>query len=115
MTTATKTKTVSEKKPATTRDELPLDLVGCCFAIWGEGGQIDYQSYIRSRPEPGLYLVQFFDWFIGEPSTMTIMPIEKMLRAPFKEPGSMILFEDNKRLQFWMEHRYREPRESDEE
>lgn len=52
-------------------------------------------------PEPGLYLVQFFDWIIGEPSTMTIMPVETMRWRPFKDPGSVILFKDDICVSGW--------------
>ena len=78
-------KAATKPKPRTTRDEPPLDLVGCCFIIWGDGGRVQYQGWVRSRPEPGLYLCQFFEAFMGEPMGITIMPIEAMLSKPYKK------------------------------
>jgi hypothetical protein len=66
---------------STTRTQPPLDLVGCCFIIWGDGGEWQFQGWIRSRPEPGLYLCQYFDGF-GDEGDITIFPIEKMAVRP---------------------------------
>jgi hypothetical protein len=101
----------SAKKPNGTRSHPPLDLCGCCFIVWGEGKEVQYEGWIRSRPEPGLYLVQYFEAFMGSPSTMAIMPVEKMIERPWAEPGSMLLFTDDEHLRFWMEYRYRPPRD----
>ena len=32
-----------------------------------------------------------------------------MLMKPWQEPGSVILFEDDKQMRFWLDHTYREP------
>jgi hypothetical protein len=93
--------------PRTTTATKGKDLVGCSFVIRGEGRLINYQGEIRGNPAPGLYLVQFFEAMMGQPNTLTIMPIEAMIdKPPYRPPGSVMLFEDDKHLRFWMENYY---------
>ena len=59
---------------------------------------MNLQSHESHQPRSGWY-----------PSDLTILPIEAMIMKPYREPGSMILFEDDEHLRFWVEHTYRKP------
>jgi hypothetical protein len=56
---------------------------------------------VRARIEVGIYLIQYFEWFIGEASTLALVRIEDMLNWQF--------YEDIEHMKFWYEHRYRKP------
>jgi hypothetical protein len=81
----------------------PLGMVGRCFIFWGERTW-QYQGVIRGEPSPGQYLCQFFECLMGEPSTLTIIPLERFAEKPWREPGSAILFETDEHMRFWQEH-----------
>jgi hypothetical protein len=65
------------------------------------------QGYGRARVEEGLYLVQYFEWFMGEASTMKLVRVEDMLAWQF--------YEDAEHMKFWYEHRYHAPAEDNEQ
>jgi len=43
-----------------------------------EDGHMKWQGHILAMPRPGYYLVQLFEWLMGEPSIQVIVPFEKM-------------------------------------
>jgi hypothetical protein len=81
----------------------PFGMVGRCFVIWGEK-EWEMQGIIRGEPAPGLYLCQFFECLMGQSSTMAIFTLERFMERPWREPGSIILFENDEHLRFWTEH-----------
>jgi hypothetical protein len=87
-------------------------LIGKCFITRNANGQVVNQGIVRAEVGDGSFLVQTFDWFMGEPCTMHIVQLGDMLSG-FGEPGglwgSWTFFEDCEHLKFWMEHRYRDP------
>jgi hypothetical protein len=101
--TAKKVKT--EEETRTQERETLATIIGRCFHTFkqtksGDDG-VQYQGVVRARVEEGIYLVQYFEWFVGEPSTMALVRIEDMLAWQF--------YEDNKHMNFWYEHRYHKP------
>jgi hypothetical protein len=65
-------KTTSETKPA--------GLVGRYFHIWDdEGSNIARQGRVIAQIDPTHYLVQFYDWLMGEPSTLHIYTLDAFL------------------------------------
>lgn len=75
-------------------------LVGKCFVIFGEDGQWNYQGEVIGRPEPGIYLVQFFDVIMGRESTMSLFPITEMI-ARGRKNGAFIFFENDEHMREW--------------
>lgn len=55
----------------------PDGLVGS-YAHSIEDGRVQGQCHVIGNPEPGWYLVQWFEWALGEPSTRTLARIEDM-------------------------------------
>jgi hypothetical protein len=87
-----------------------LSLLGCCFAVWNkDGDRIEYQGIIRGRPDPAYLLVQFFGWFDGDPTELTLIPIERFLWGKWRQPGGILIFENDEHLRFFIEHK--QPRE----
>jgi hypothetical protein len=88
------------KKPKT--DD--LSLIGRCFVIWGDDMKVpDFQGIVRGRPEPGYYLVQYFEALMGTPSTFAIFSIAEMKHG--RLAGCFEFFEDDQHLREWSENR----------
>ena len=65
--------TKSKQPPA------PGGLVGQFFHSFHPAtGQLEWQGEIIGRPEPGVYLVELFEWLLGQPSTRHLVKIEDM-------------------------------------
>jgi hypothetical protein len=96
-------------KPQAKDRELKSGLIGRAFHTFREtkSGQrgVVYQGIVRARIEDGLYLVQYFEWLVGEPSTLELVRIEDMLNWQF--------YEDTEHMNFWYEHRYHKPDDAD--
>lgn len=79
-------------------------LVGKCFMVFGDDGKINWQGIIRASVTDQQYLIQYFDWVIGEPSTMAIVNLSTMVSPEPKmdrKPGSWVFFEDDEHLRAW--------------
>lgn len=48
------------------------------FHVPAGGALSTYRGQIVSQVEPGWYLVQFFDWLVGGPSHMAVIPLGAM-------------------------------------
>jgi len=70
----------------------PGGLVGHFFHSIGPRGKIEWQGEIIGRPEPGLYLVQLFEWLFGEPSTRHLVRIEDMAGWLFYPDSEAMLY-----------------------
>lgn len=54
-------------------------LIGQFFhSIGKDTGKIQWQGCIIGNPEPGWYLVQLFEWAMGEPNVRRLVRIEDM-------------------------------------
>ena len=60
--------------------QLPANaLVGCFFhSVDKETGRAIWQGQIIGNPEPGWYIVQLFEWLMGEPSYRKLVNFEEM-------------------------------------
>ena len=54
------------------------DLIGKFFHSFTDEGIVHWQGYVLERPEPGMYLVQLFEWIMGEPSSQKLVPADDM-------------------------------------
>jgi hypothetical protein len=59
-----------------TRNTDPL--VGRWFHSFTEDAQLQWQGQIIAKVEPGYYLVQTYEWIIGEESTQHLVTIDQM-------------------------------------
>jgi len=97
---------ITELKRQTRKNlELASGLIGRAFQtfrITKRGNRVvQCQGIIRAKIEEGVYLVQYFEWVMGEPGTMELVRIEDMLKWQF--------YEDTEHMNFWHKYRYREP------
>ena len=53
-------------------------LLGKFFLSYHPDGAVLWQGRILSQPKPGLFLVQLYEWFLGEPSDQILVPIAQM-------------------------------------
>jgi len=72
-------------KPTTKRNEkagrlvVPVTLLGEYFhSIGKDTGKVEWQGVVIGNPEPGWYLLQLFDWVMGEPNLRRLVRIEDM-------------------------------------
>ncbi len=71
----------------------PAILVGQYFHSLGkDDGKVEWQGVIIGNPEPGWYLVQLFEWLMGEPNVRRLVRIEDM--------ADWLLYEDAKSMKF---------------
>ncbi len=63
------------------------DLVGLWFHSRDDQGEIQWQGHIIGRPEPGLYLVQLFEWLMGSPSVVRLVRADAMTGWQFYRTG----------------------------
>ena len=57
---------------------------GCAVVGW--------QGQVLSSPRPGLYLVQTYEWMVGEPSDAVLVEIDEMAGWAFYEDADHMRF-----------------------
>jgi hypothetical protein len=58
-------------------DGKQVGLVGSFFHTVKDGN-LEWQGYVVENPEPGWYLVQLYEWLMGDESHRTLVRIETM-------------------------------------
>jgi hypothetical protein len=60
-----------------------MGLVGLWFHTFrtGETRTLHHQGWVVGHPEPGLYLVEYFDWWVGDSWGIGLVPISDMAAA----------------------------------
>lgn len=66
---------VTAKPPAATE---PDGLVGRYFHIFGDDRRVQYQGRVVKQIDPTHYLVQFYEFFAGDPNTLHVVTIDQM-------------------------------------
>lgn len=86
----------------------PNSLVGSYFHSFGPEGQLDRQGAVVAEPQPGLYLVELFEWLAGGSSCQRLVRVEDMLDWQFYDTAEWMnnVFEHEIAPQ--QEHRRRE-------
>ena len=87
------TKTTTKPTPAT-RPE--TSLIGCYFHSINPRGKVEWQGQVIGRPEPGVYLLQLFERFHGDPNVCRLVKVEDM--------HGWLFYRDNENLLFAYEH-----------
>ena len=59
-----------------------LPLVGMFFHVHGSHGKISRQGVIRGAVGANAYLVQYFEWLMGFPNTLEIVPVASPIHRP---------------------------------
>ena len=57
-----------------------------------ENGKITWQGLVIGKLEQGFYLVQLFEWLMGEPSIQRIVTIEEMRDWFFYDSAEQMIF-----------------------
>lgn len=83
-----------------------IDLIGRCFHVFGENRKISRQGIIRGTLGDGYYLIQYFEFLMGEPSTMEVVHIRSMIRPALdsQEEGSWQFYEDVDHMKWWFKN-----------
>jgi hypothetical protein len=92
-----------QKKDKPTAIIPKLSLVGRCFHIFDADGYVQYQGIVRGDLGDGRYLIQYFEWIMGEAGTMEIRHISEM--KPGHQEGCWQFYEDSEHMSFWYEYR----------
>lgn len=72
-------------------------LIGNYFhSIGKDTGKVEWQGVVISRPMPGWYLVQLFDWIVGDPSVRRVVKLDDM--------ESWLFYPDAEVMRFSYEH-----------
>ena len=66
---------MNSKKPSTKTTDC---LVGRFFHIFGDNREVERQGCVIAKIDPTHYLVQFYDWFVGNPGSMHIFSLDAM-------------------------------------
>ena len=105
MATTTTTRTRPTTKPTTTKTTTKTtttgtrpetSLIGCYFHSINPRGKVEWQGQVIGRPEPGVYLLQLFEWFHGDPNVCRLVKVEDM--------HGWLFYRDNESLLFAYEH-----------
>lgn len=67
-------------------------LVGSFFHTFNDEKLVEWQGVVLSSPEPGIYLVQLFEWLGGDASCRKLVRIESMLAWDFYESADAMTF-----------------------
>ncbi len=67
-------------------------LVGNFFHSLNKQGNVQWQGYVIGSPEPGWYLLQLFEWAMGEPNIRELVRIEDMKGWLFYKNGQEMTF-----------------------
>lgn len=67
-------------------------LIGQYFHSINEKGKIEWQGVVIGRPEPCWYLVQLFEWLMGEPNVRRLVNIEAMSNWLFYEDEDSMIY-----------------------
>jgi hypothetical protein len=81
----------------------PLGLVGRCFHTFRDGGYVDEQGIVRGDLGGGYFLVQYFEWLSGSPSTLAITHVSDM--KPGRDPGCWQFYLNEEHMKRWYEDR----------
>jgi hypothetical protein len=60
-------------------------LVGNCFHSIDEEGKIQWQGRVLSSPKQDWYLIQTYEWLMGEPHDRKLVHFDKMVNWLFYE------------------------------
>ena len=94
MKTTSQVSQTSQAKPkGTNRFNRSDDLLaGRCFMEIAEDGAIETSGLIWGRVEPGYYLIQYFEAFMGEPSMLKVVDLQTIMRWRLEEDDEALRF-----------------------
>lgn len=89
-------------------------ILGKCFVIFGHReGEVHICGIVRAKITEETFLVQYFNAFDDEPSTLQIVKLSAMAAAKpgSRENGCWEFFEDVEHLGHWFKNVYRGPKD----
>ena len=75
-------------------------LDGKCFHIFGENRTVEFQGRIVGLVNEHYALVQYFEWIMGEPNDLAVIPIAQMVKNG-TEQGSYQFYTDAEQMIDW--------------
>jgi hypothetical protein len=75
-----------------TQPERRHGLVGRWFHTFDEDGRVEKQGTIIDEISDKVYLVQLFEWILGEPSIQELIPLDEMTGWAFYGSGEDMQF-----------------------
>jgi len=88
------------------KNENTKSIIGICFIGIADDGKLGYQGLIYAHVHASIYMVQYFDAFMGEPNTLEPVDLAELAGSPTacaKEPGKVLFFEDDEHMRFYLE------------
>jgi len=86
----------------------PKGLVGRHFHIFGDDKTVSRQGKVIDQVDPTHYLVQFYDWIVGDAGTMHVYTIDAIANAASdageRGPGAWQFYEDAAHWNDWYEN-----------
>jgi hypothetical protein len=94
----------------------PLDLVGRCFHIFGEGAEVQYEGVVRGALGDGHFLIQYFECFDGTLNTMAVVHMRDMVQPrEHRAQGAWQFYENAEHMRGWSESYGSQRRGSDDD
>lgn len=62
--------------------------IGKWFHSWSRTGEIEWQGQVLERLDDGRYLVQLYEWVLGEESTQEVVYWQRMSKWSFYETNA---------------------------
>jgi len=83
----------------------PSGLVGRSFHIFGDDGSVNYQGAVVAQVGPEHYLVQYFDWILGQESTLAVISLGDMACSPKnnRRPWTWQFYKNDAHMNEWYE------------
>jgi hypothetical protein len=95
---------MTEKLEAMKSPPPTMSLVGRCFHVFGEKRKVQYQGIVRAMVGDDHALVQYFEWLMGEPTTIEVVSLERMsfgATPNSRAPGSWQFYQDDEHMNGW--------------
>jgi hypothetical protein len=85
--------------------------VGRCFRVFGADQNPERQGTVLSAVGPAHFLIQYFEWAWGAPSTMAVVSVETMAATPPLErsPGAWQFYESEGHMCEWFDQHVARP------
>ena len=74
---------MSSKSKSKQRAEGKQTIVGQFFHSF-PNGVLEWQGNIIAEPVPSIFLVQLYEWFMGEPNGQFLVPLQQMVDEKWK-------------------------------
>lgn len=74
----------------------PAPLVGRYFHIFDDNCEVQYQGQVLSQIDETHYLIQLYEWFVGNPDTIYVVSIDTMVSKTLSRDARNWQFYENR-------------------